>query len=44
MEKADMLISVPLEKFGSMQYNRADELIKAWLRCGGIQGRAPQNS
>ena len=28
MEKADMLISVPLEKFGSMQYNRADELIK----------------
>ena len=29
MEKADMLISVPLEKFDSMQYNRADELIKA---------------
>jgi NTE family protein len=28
MEKADMLISVPLEKFGSMQYNRADELIQ----------------
>jgi len=28
MEKADMLISVPLEKFGSMQYNRADELIR----------------
>ena len=28
MEKADMLITVPLEKFGSMQYNRADELIK----------------
>ena len=28
MEKADVLISVPLEKFGSMQYNRADELIK----------------
>lgn len=26
MERADMLISVPLEKFGSMQYNRADEL------------------
>ena len=29
MEKADMLISVPLEKFGSMQYNRAEQLIKA---------------
>ena len=29
MEKADMLISVPLEKFGSMQYNRADALINA---------------
>ena len=28
MEKADMLISVPLEKFGSMQYNRVEELIK----------------
>ena len=29
MEKADMLISVPLEKFDSMQYNRAEALIKA---------------
>ncbi|HEV7551117.1 MAG TPA: patatin-like phospholipase family protein, partial [Candidatus Angelobacter sp.] len=29
MEKADMLISVPLEKFDSMQYNRGEELIKA---------------
>jgi NTE family protein len=29
MEKADMLISVPLEEFGSMQYNRAEQLIKA---------------
>jgi NTE family protein len=29
MEKADVLISVPLEKFGSMQYNRAEQLIKA---------------
>ena len=28
MEKADMLISVPLEKFGSMQYNRVEDLIK----------------
>src|SRR6478672_11799129 len=28
MEKADMLIAVPLEKFGSMQYNRVDDLIK----------------
>ncbi|HEY4677249.1 MAG TPA: patatin-like phospholipase family protein [Candidatus Angelobacter sp.] len=28
MEKADMLISVPLAKFGSMQYNRVEELIK----------------
>jgi NTE family protein len=28
MEKADMLISVPLEKFGSLQYNRVEELIK----------------
>jgi NTE family protein len=28
MEKADMLISVPLEKFGSMQYSRADELMQ----------------
>jgi NTE family protein len=28
MEKADMLISVPLEKFGSMQYNRVEQLIK----------------
>ena len=28
MERADMLISVPLEKFGSMQYNRVEELIK----------------
>jgi NTE family protein len=29
MEKADMLISIPLEKFSSMQYNRGEELIKA---------------
>ena len=29
MEKADMLISVPLQKFDSMQYNRAEALIKA---------------
>ncbi len=29
MEKADMLISVPLDKFTSMQYNRADQLINA---------------
>jgi NTE family protein len=28
MEKADVLISVPLEKFGSMQYNRVEDLIK----------------
>ena len=28
MEQADMLISVPLEKFGSMQYNRVEQLIK----------------
>ncbi len=29
MEKADMLISVPLQKFDSMQYNRGEALIKA---------------
>jgi NTE family protein len=29
MEKADMLISVPLQKFDSMQYNRAEALIQA---------------
>lgn len=29
MEKADMLISIPLEKFDSTQYNRGEELIKA---------------
>ena len=29
MEKADMLISVPLGKFDSKQYNRAEALIKA---------------
>jgi NTE family protein len=29
MEKADMLISVPLQKFDSMQYDRAEALIKA---------------
>ena len=28
IEKADMLISVPLEKFDSLEYNRADEIIK----------------
>jgi NTE family protein len=28
MEQADMLIAVPLEKFGSMQYNRVEDLIK----------------
>ena len=29
IEKADMLISIPLEKFDSTQYNRGEELIKA---------------
>ena len=28
MEKADMLISVPLQDYGALDYNRADELIK----------------
>lgn len=28
MEKADMLVAVPLQKFGSMQYNRVEDLIK----------------
>jgi NTE family protein len=28
MEKADMLISVPLEAFDSLEYNRAEEIIK----------------
>lgn len=28
IEKADLLISVPLEGFGSMEYNRLEELIK----------------
>lgn len=28
MEEADMLISVPLQKFDSMEYNRAEEIIK----------------
>ncbi len=28
IEKADLLISVPLEGFGSMEYNRVEELIK----------------
>jgi NTE family protein len=28
MEQADMLVSVPLDKFGSMQYNRVEDLIK----------------
>ena len=28
MEKADVLISVPLEDYGSLEYNRAEELIK----------------
>ncbi|MGC1449153.1 MAG: patatin-like phospholipase family protein [Candidatus Sulfotelmatobacter sp.] len=29
MEKADIVISVPLQQFHSMEYNRADELISA---------------
>ena len=28
IEKADLLISVPLEGFGSLEYNRVEELIK----------------
>jgi len=28
IEKADLLISVPLERFSSLEYNRAEELIK----------------
>jgi NTE family protein len=29
MQKADILISVPLQKYGSLDFNKADEIIKA---------------
>ena len=29
MERADLLVSVPLQKYTSVDYNKADEIIKA---------------
>ena len=29
MEKADILVSVPLQKYGTLDFNKADEIIKA---------------
>ena len=38
IEKADMLISVPLEDYGALDYNRAEEIIKLGYQAAQAKG------